>query len=185
MQLIRSFVSVCSFDTNNIYTYHMDPFLSFQSLAKRLREIQEEKRKDKKKMYSFFWEEFFLVLGLSLILLFIKFIPFITRFFPFSLLFQGNLRHHKHKQIREYIDFMENRKEAKELGLKVISIDKSSQTDIFLYFTKNQEDAQVAQLFVKSATASFISTNPDNIYVNSIEKNLIKAVIPNNLFGKK
>lgn len=151
----------------------------YQTLLNRLTEIKKLVEENPKKKNAYVWEQIFIVVSLFFIFFLIALIPFLTRFYPFSLLFRGDLRHYKFRKIREFIDILEKNPEGRRLELKVESIDWNNNS-LYLYL-KDLRERDNAEHYIKFVSSKYFQTDPHDIRVRDVKSGFLKVSLPGSL----
>lgn len=126
------------------------------------------------------WDFFMVILLFIPALLYLgihKFVPVITKYYPFSLLFQNKLIHYKYTKERNLSDYIEKSmtKNGYPFNVKGVERDKYFITFHGLFFkgrTKNGDSV----LF--KIIESKLKLEKGSIYLRDNDKNMVRIIVP-------
>lgn len=106
-----------------------------------------------------------------------KIIPFITRYYPFSLLFRNKLLHFKYRKERELADYLERQMKKRKKPFHVIGVtfDRFFVTFHGHFFKK---PGKMMENLLADIIEAKLRLEKGNVYVRGVDKNEIKILVP-------
>jgi hypothetical protein len=111
-------------------------------------------------------------------------IPVITKYYPFSLLFQEKLSHYKYHKEKSLADFIENKMKKEKKIFFIIGVTKDRYFITFHgYFLKKQKKSVEKTLL--TLVKKRLHLGKASVYIRGIEKNEVRILIPIEVIFKK